>query len=162
MLCCTKSGRLPLPGKGLRLPGKPLLAAELRLRSLCFWRGETGASERLTNRPGDGGAGGFAQVCVCVCQLLEGDLRLLFLTRSPPRARSGEKPVFKETSEASPRASSWCRPGSCFHTSPRARCCGLRPGGRSRRRPGAPPAWRFTRDTFSGLFASSRPVEKLT
>lgn len=34
VLCCTKSGRLALPGK-------PLLAAELRLRSLCFCGRET-------------------------------------------------------------------------------------------------------------------------
>lgn len=54
-LCCTKSGRLPLPGNGLKLPGKPLAAVELRLRSLCFWGGEREGQAALQSGQVTGG-----------------------------------------------------------------------------------------------------------
>lgn len=64
VLCCTKSGRLALPGK-------PLLAAELRRRSLCFWRererGGLLRSEAVIDRSGDGGQRQNAAVCRYVC-----------------------------------------------------------------------------------------------
>lgn len=67
VLCCTKSGRLALPGNRLALPGKPLLAAELRLRSPCFWkereRGGLLCSEAVIDRSGDGGRG-----CLPLCE----------------------------------------------------------------------------------------------
>lgn len=71
VLCCTKSGRLVLPGNRLALPGKPLLAVELRLRSLCFCRkrerGGLLRSEAVIDRSGDGGRKLNPAVCGCVC-----------------------------------------------------------------------------------------------